>query len=52
MSKTEHIIKISDIHYEVDFQQIKYNSKILFNDIYNNIVNNIILYSKQMYNFM
>lgn len=46
MSKTEHIIKISDIHYEIDFQQIKYNSKILFNDIYNNIVNNIILYSK------
>tara|TARA_Y100000389_G_scaffold66464_1_gene62559 strand:- start:77 stop:937 length:861 start_codon:yes stop_codon:yes gene_type:complete len=45
-SKTEHIIKISDIHYEIDFQQIKYNSKILFNDIYNNIVNNIILYSK------
>lgn len=45
-SKTEHIIKISDIHYEIDFQQIKYNSKILFNDMYNNIVNNIILYSK------
>ena len=46
MSKNDYIIKISDIHYEIDFQQMKYNSKILFNDIYNNIVNNIILYSK------
>jgi len=37
-SKNEHILKISDIHYEIDLQNLTCNSKILFNDIYNNII--------------
>ena len=37
-SKNEHTIKISDIHYEIDFQNLTCNSKILLNDIYNNII--------------
>ena len=37
-SKNEHILKISDIHYEVDLENLTCNSKILFNDIYNNII--------------
>ena len=37
-SKYEHIIKISDIHYEINFENLTCNSKILLNDIYNNIV--------------
>tara|TARA_X000000368_G_scaffold418956_1_gene421061 strand:- start:7068 stop:8126 length:1059 start_codon:yes stop_codon:yes gene_type:complete len=36
--KTEHILKISDIHYEIDLENLTCNSKILFNDIYNNII--------------
>ena len=37
-SKNEHIIKISDIHYEIDMENLTCNSKLLFNDIYKNIV--------------
>ena len=40
-SKNEHIIKISDIHYEIDLENLTCNSKILLNDIYNNIVDAI-----------
>tara|TARA_B110000977_G_C11077128_1_gene491631 strand:+ start:1695 stop:2753 length:1059 start_codon:yes stop_codon:yes gene_type:complete len=40
-SKNEHIIKISDIHYEIDLENLTCNSKILFNDIYNNIIDSI-----------
>jgi hypothetical protein len=39
--KNEHIIKISDIHYEIDLENLTCNSKILFNDIYNNIIDAI-----------
>ena len=46
-SKTEHIIKISDIHYEINFDNLTCNSKILFNDIYNNIVDSIELSSSK-----
>ena len=34
-NKHDLYIKISDIHYEIDFQLLGYNSKILFNDFYN-----------------
>lgn len=44
-SKNEHIIKISDIHYEIDFQNLTCNSKILLNDIYNNIID--VIYSNK-----
>ena len=37
-SKNEHIIKISDIHYEIDLENLTCNSKILLNDIYNNML--------------
>jgi DNA polymerase III delta prime subunit len=37
-SKNEHYIHISDIHYEIDMENLTCNSKILFNDIYNNII--------------
>ena len=37
-SKNDIFIKISDIHFEVDFQILGYNSKHLFNEIYNLIV--------------
>lgn len=40
-SKNEHIIKISDIHYEIDLENLTCNSKILLNDIYNNIIDAI-----------
>ena len=36
--KNEHYIKISDIHYEINLENLTCNSKLLFNDIYNNIV--------------
>tara|TARA_B100001173_G_scaffold298100_1_gene295354 strand:- start:911 stop:1948 length:1038 start_codon:yes stop_codon:yes gene_type:complete len=45
-SKNEHILKISDIHYEIDLENLTCNSKILFNDIYNNIID-VIQSSKQ-----
>ena len=37
-SKNEHVLKISDIHYEINLENLTCNSKILFNDIYNNII--------------
>ena len=37
-SKNEHILKISDIHYEIDLENLTCNSKIILNDIYNNIL--------------
>ena len=37
-NKSEHIIKISDIHYEINLENLTCNPKIIFNDIYNNIV--------------
>jgi hypothetical protein len=40
-SKTEFYIKISDIHYEIDIENFIYNSKSLWNDIYNIIYNSI-----------
>jgi DNA polymerase III delta prime subunit len=42
----EYFIKISDIHYEIDCGLLSCNSKILWNDIYKNIVD-IILTKKQ-----
>tara|TARA_B100000989_G_scaffold276624_2_gene236992 strand:+ start:1339 stop:2343 length:1005 start_codon:yes stop_codon:yes gene_type:complete len=36
--KNEHIIKISDIHYEINMENLTCNSKQLFNDIYINII--------------
>lgn len=36
--KNEHYIKISDIHYEINLENLTCNSKLLFNDIYNNII--------------
>jgi hypothetical protein len=44
-SKNEHVLKISDIHYEIDLENMTCNSKILFNDVYNNIID-VILTSK------
>ena len=41
VSKTEFYIKISDIHYEIDIENFIYNSKCLWNDIYNIIYNSI-----------
>ena len=46
--KNEHIIKISDIHYEINMENLTCNCKILFNDIYNNIVD-VINSSKKKY---
>ena len=37
-NKNDIFIKISDIHYEIDFQLLGYNSKNLFNEIYNLII--------------
>ena len=45
-NKNEFFIKISDIHYEIDMELLGYNSKTLFNEIYNLILN--IIYSKQI----
>lgn len=36
--KNEHIIKISDIHFEINMENLTCNSKQLFNDIYKNIL--------------
>lgn len=43
--KNEHIIKISDIHYEINLENLTCNSKMLFNDIYANIIDSIIMYN-------
>lgn len=40
-AKNEHIIKISDIHFEINMENLTCNSKILFNDIYINIIDAI-----------
>ena len=42
-NKNEHIIKISDIHFEINFENLTCNSKTLFTDIYNNIIDSIII---------
>ena len=39
--KNDHIIKISDIHYEINVENLTCISKQLFNDIYNNIIDSI-----------
>ena len=39
--KNEHIIKISDVHYEINMENLTCNSKQLFNDIYKNIIDSI-----------
>jgi len=39
--KNEHIIKISDIHYEINMENLTCNAKIVFNDVYNNILDSI-----------
>ena len=38
-NKTEYFLKISDIHYEVDMSLLGCNAKILWNDIYHQILN-------------
>ena len=40
-NKAEFYIKISDIHYEIDIENFIYNSKSLWNDIYNIIYNSV-----------
>ena len=40
-AKTNHIIKISDVHYEIIMDNLTCNSKQLFHDIYNNIIDSI-----------
>jgi len=37
-NKTQHFLKISDIHYEVDMSLLGCNSKTLWNDIYHHII--------------
>ena len=37
-NKNVHIIKISDIHYEINLENLTCNSKLLFNEIYSNIL--------------
>jgi len=39
--KNDHIIKISDIHYEINVENLTCISKQLFNDIYKNIIDSI-----------
>jgi len=41
LTKSEFYIKISDIHYEIDIENFIYNSKSLWNEIYNIIYNSI-----------
>ena len=41
-NKYEHIIKISDIHYEVDISLLGCNAKILWNEIFQHIIDIII----------
>lgn len=40
--KQEYVIKLSDIHYEVDMSLLGCNSKVLWNDLYNQIVDSIL----------
>ena len=37
-NKVEYIVKISDIHYEIDIETLGCNSKVTWCDLYNNIV--------------
>ena len=46
-NKVEHIIKISDIHYEINMENLTCNAKSLFNDIYINIIDAIEVNEKQ-----
>lgn len=39
INKSDYMFKISDIHYEVDFSTLGCNSKIVWNEIFNTIVN-------------
>lgn len=41
VNRNEYIIRISDIHYEIDFEQLGCNAKTIFNEIYNTILENI-----------
>lgn len=41
LNKNNHIIKISDIHYEINLENLTCNSKLLFNEIYFNILDSI-----------
>lgn len=47
-NKTNYTLKISDIHYEVDMSLLGCNSKQLWNDIYNHIID--IIYAKNSNN--
>lgn len=40
--KTDYIIKLSDIHYEIDMSLLGCNSKILWNDLYNQIIDSVL----------
>ena len=42
LQKYDFYIKISDIHYEVDIELLLYNSKYLWNEIFNTIYNSIL----------
>ena len=46
-NKNDYNIKISDIHYEIDIDLLGCNSKNLFNILYNNIIDNILLKKKK-----
>tara|TARA_Y100000389_G_scaffold190005_2_gene214408 strand:+ start:8415 stop:9464 length:1050 start_codon:yes stop_codon:yes gene_type:complete len=41
VNRNEYIIRISDIHYEIDFEQLGCNAKTTFNEIYNTILENV-----------
>ena len=45
-NKSNYIIKISDIHFEIDMSLLGCNSRPLWNEIYNNIVDAILAQSK------
>ena len=46
-NKNEHVIKISDIHYEINMENLTCNAKSLFNDIYINIIDSIQVHEKR-----
>jgi len=46
-NKNEHFIKISDIHYEINMENLTCNAKTLFNDIYINIIDAIQVHDKR-----
>ena len=48
-NKQDYVIKISDIHYEIDIELLGCNTKILFNEIYNNIVDIILNSNRQKF---